>query len=95
MIKIGEYGINADALNYTVGKIKILVDKDTKEEKEILTSCSYVSSLKQAIQVILKSKQLEYVSKNNCTLDEVLIEFDKLHNKMVEILERGVKDEIK
>lgn len=72
---------------YVVGKIRL----DGKG-KEYIADTKHPSTLKQAFELILKSEQIDLVMKNNLTVSQAIIEFEKLNNQMSDLFNKSIKE---
>lgn len=83
MIKIDdEYRINADTHCYSLEKVGIIEDKESKNYgSEVAYNCGYYTTLDESLRGYIKTKTREYISKDTYnTLKELLEEITKLEN---------------
>lgn len=79
MIKVdNDYYIQADPDRYIVMKYQ----GKSKKGEDAYKTLSYHSSLKNAIEYIIKYKQREFINDNNVDLKEALDQFEKINKEM-------------
>lgn len=90
MIKIdNEYILNANETCYTLEKISVVQDKESKNYgNEVKTTKGYYSSLESALNGYIREKTRKYISKSEMnTLNELLSEISKLKDELKEKFE--------
>ena len=79
MIKVdNDYYIQADTYCYIVMKYQ----GKSKKGEDVYKTLSYPSSLKSAIEYIMKYKQRAFINDNNVELKEALDQFEKINKEM-------------
>lgn len=79
MIKVyKDWVIAADDMNYKIGTIVQVKDKETGEMKDSLKVESYAGSVEQALKIILKVEKKRIVASEELTLKEAVTRFKEL-----------------
>lgn len=87
------YGIDKNGESYIVGQIKTRKDKKGNIV-EFVSGNYYPTTIQRALKNILQEKQRELVAENDLTLQQAIIEFQKLQQQFKELLEKAIKEEI-
>lgn len=93
MIRIGEYGIDAGASEYTVGKIQKTLRKknDVAEEVDAILSGHYFKNIQGCLGWIRKQMHLKAISQYDGDLAgavSVLREADEMFDEMIKGVEK-------
>ncbi len=89
MIRImDKYGIEVSDKCYAVGKIGKSVNKNTKEETEVIQSPAYCTSVEGALKSLRKRMHLEALKSFEGTLEEAVKKIQSLYERFNRELEK-------
>lgn len=96
MIRFDKYAIQPNEWGgYVLSEIKIYGDKSKKSGEEYLDTICYPSTLKGCFNKILTLEFANVIENKDFTIKEALIELEKINNKLIEELNKNIKEEIK
>jgi len=86
MIRINDWGIDADNRCYTIGKPKTRKTKDGEEE--YLADAKYYSTLPAALNGIMEAERRNLVHSQDMTLKEAVERIRACDDRMAELFEK-------
>ena len=90
MIRIKDWGIDADNRCYTIGKPKTRVNKNGDVE-EYMADTKYYPSLPAALNGIREAERRELVHSQSMTLEEAVKRIREFDERMTELFEKVVE----
>ena len=81
-----DWVIAADDMNYKLGTIVQVKDKETGETKDSFKFESYAGSVEQALKIILRVEKRRVTASQELTLKEAIAEFRKLYQEFEEVI---------
>ena len=95
MIRYNNYVIEAnDYGGWVLSESRIRGQESKDAGKEYLIGICYPSSLKSCFKRIQEIEFAKMVKSNEYTIKEALIELEKITNKLIEELNKNVKEEL-
>lgn len=90
MLRIKDWGIDADNYCYIVGKIKTRKNKDGQAE-EYIANPKYLGSLEEACEAIIEAERKNIVKENELTVASLKNSLDKMSAEFKELF-AGLKE---
>ena len=91
MLKIYDYGIDADAFGYVMGKIATRKTKDGELE-EYITRPKYYRSLSAACEGVFKAEVRKVIHEEEMTLNSLVERIDAMHKEFRAMCETVFKE---
>lgn len=91
MLKLYDYGIDADAFGYIMGKIATRTNKDGVEE-EYITRPKYYSKLSAACDGVFKAEVRKVIHEEEVTLQSLVERIETMHKEFRAMCETVFKE---